>query len=363
MVSLLVMQKLLVALVVMVCIFIVPVSVGAAGLVPACGGAGEPPCQACHVVVLVNNVVGWLVMILGVIAAILIVVAGARLVTSAGNSSAKEEAKSSMTNLLIGYLIVLAAWLVLDYGLRALLLQDGTYSFGVWNQISCVDQPLARSITVTQDAIEYLSLEEGLGGVQGWVPAGSTAGGSSAPAGSYNAACRLLPGPPGVNEYDCSAQEAQCRAAPGTPTLNAAGSAVLCAPRQVSGGGTGGSLPQCTNTYCSVPALRAAGMTITQANVMSCIAMTESSGNPATPPYNVTHPGSNSSACGLFQIVRTTWNLYNVGGSCSDHATSCQNASCNTRVAVNIVRRNGYNDWTCANCNSRAMQCITRYGG
>jgi hypothetical protein len=122
-------------------------------------------------------------------------------------------------------------------------------------------------------------------------------------------------------------------------------------------------LPQCTNSACSVQALMAAGMTSTEANVMSCIAMTESSGNPSTPPYNQTHPGSNSSACGTFQIVRTTWNSFNPGGSCSDHASSCQNAQCNMAVATRLVKANGFRDWTCANCNSKAISCISRYGG
>ena len=109
MVSLGVMQKYLVALGVMAFLFVLPMVSIAADLVPECGGENQPACQACYAVELVNNVVSWLVMILGVIAAILIVVAGARLVTSGGNASAMEAAKSSMSNLIIGYIIVLSA--------------------------------------------------------------------------------------------------------------------------------------------------------------------------------------------------------------------------------------------------------------
>jgi hypothetical protein len=370
-----VMPKLLVALSVAVFLFVLPMATLAADLVP-CGTADEPAaCQACHVVQLTNNVVSWIVMILGIIAAILIVVAGARLVTSGGNVSAKEAAKSSMTNLLIGYLIVLSAWLVLDFGLKALLIEDG--SFGVWNEVSCVAQPLARNVPVTQQEVMYIPIDSNFGNLPGWtyVPgraAGGTGGGGSdsgqtggGTVGTWTASCTRLSGPAAeVTQFNCAAQQAQCTSQSGIPTLNTARNVVICTPRQVviSGGG-GGSLPQCTNQYCSVQALMRAGMTSRQANVMSCIAITESSGNPNTPPYNVTNPGSNSSACGLFQIVRTTWNLYNVGGSCSDHRSSCQNAVCNTRVAVNIVQRNGFNDWICRNCNEKAIQCVIRYGG
>ncbi len=192
-------------------------------------------------------------MILGVIAAILIIVAGARLVTSAGNTSAKESAKKLMTNLIIGYLIVLAAWLVLDYGLRALLLQDGTYDFGVWNQISCVDQPVASYNAVSQETVVYLPIEQSLSGLAGWVPvgggvAGGTGGGGSdsgqaggGTPGTYTSPCTpITAGPSGQTAYSCVTQQSQCTAAGGTPTLNATRSAVICTPRQVIGGGGGG---------------------------------------------------------------------------------------------------------------------------
>ncbi len=131
---------------------------------------------------------------------------------------------------------------------------------------------------------------------------------------------------------------------------------VTCNPRQVVvNGGTGGSLPQCTNSACSVAVLRAAGLTSSQANVMSCIAMTESTGNP-----NARARGS--TACGTFQITRGTWNDYNPGGSCSSHQNSCTNASCNIRTMVNIVRSRLYGAWTCPGCNPKAVQCIARYG-
>ncbi len=117
-----------------------PYVIIAAGLVP-CGGAGEDPCQACHVVVLINTVVGWLVGVLGTVAAIMIIVSGLRLVTSSGDVSAKTDAKKKITNLLIGYAIVLAGWLLVDTGLK-MLLKDSSY--GVWNTISCVAQPTAQ---------------------------------------------------------------------------------------------------------------------------------------------------------------------------------------------------------------------------
>ncbi len=116
-----------------------PSLVLAVGLVP-CGGAGEELCQTCHVVILVNTLMTWLVEVLGIITAILIVVFGLRLATSSGNASATTEAKNKISTLLIGYMIVLAGWLLVDTGLK-LLLSDANYGF--WNSIQCVEQPTA----------------------------------------------------------------------------------------------------------------------------------------------------------------------------------------------------------------------------
>lgn len=243
MVSLLVMQKLLVAVAVMAYLFVVPFTVSAATLVP-CGGPGEDPCQTCHVVSLVNNVVAWLVMILGTIAAILIIVAGVRLVTSGGNTSAIEQAKSSMTNLIIGYLIVLSAWLVLDYGLKALLVQDGANSFGVWNTISCTAQPIANRVDVTQQKVVYIPIGAGLSNIPGWtyVSRGGSGGGGgdmgqAGNAGVWTAPCSTVAaGPTGQTAYSCVTQQAQCTAEGGIVTLNAARNVVTCNPRAVVGG-------------------------------------------------------------------------------------------------------------------------------
>jgi hypothetical protein len=116
-----------------------------------------------------------------------------------------------------------------------------------------------------------------------------------------------------------------------------------------------------SNSACGPQFLQAMGFNSTQANVMSCIAATESSGIAATPPYNTTHPGSNSTACGTFQITKTTWNAA-ASGACSSFS-NCQNATCNMQVARTLVSKSGYSSWTCAGCNNLAATCIQQYGG
>ena len=113
----------------------------AAGMVP-CGGAGEATCQSCHVLQLIQIVVNWLVAILTIITSLIIAFAGLRLVTSFGNASAMQQAKSLISNGIIGFMIVLAGWLLIDLVLKSLV-NDQVY--GVWNELQCVDQPVSRT--------------------------------------------------------------------------------------------------------------------------------------------------------------------------------------------------------------------------
>lgn len=89
-----------------------PMVVGAqdTGLVTCVG----PDCNWCSLMSLVNNVVEWLIIFLSVIAVIVLVIAGFKLVTSAGNTEAWSSAKSMFTNVILGIIIVLAAWLAID---------------------------------------------------------------------------------------------------------------------------------------------------------------------------------------------------------------------------------------------------------
>lgn len=118
---------------------VLPVWVYSAGLVP-CGGPEEPPCQTCHVVDLMGNIINWLIIILGFLAGLVIIYAGIRLVVSAGNTSAMEQAKKILTNMIIGYAIVLSAWLIIDYGIK-MLVDQSEGKFGPWNVIECQEQP------------------------------------------------------------------------------------------------------------------------------------------------------------------------------------------------------------------------------
>ena len=88
----------------------------AAGIIPCQGDA----CQLCSVIQLGQNVINFL-MVLGVAVGVLMIsIGGIQLVLSQGNESAKEKAKSRVWNVVIGFVIILTAYLIVNTVLTAL---------------------------------------------------------------------------------------------------------------------------------------------------------------------------------------------------------------------------------------------------
>jgi hypothetical protein len=124
------------------CIILLPdLAQAQVGLVPTdlCDG---PTCSACHIVELINRLIKWLIGIVILLFAVLAVWAGFGLVTSGGNPSALSDAKSRFTNAFIGFLIVLAAWLLVDTLMRGIVSgTDGNIKgYGPWSQVQCFSQ-------------------------------------------------------------------------------------------------------------------------------------------------------------------------------------------------------------------------------
>ena len=133
---------------------------GAGGLVP-CSGAS---CSACDVIDLANNIIGFLIGLVALIFSVLAIVAGLRLVTSGGNTSAKEAAKNSLSNALIGFVIVLAAWAAVDTMMRVLVGDNGQIGgYGPWSEIQCSSQVAPGKVSLGG----FSNLEPPVGGVRG----------------------------------------------------------------------------------------------------------------------------------------------------------------------------------------------------
>ncbi len=121
----------------------VPDSAAAQGLVPVMC-QNPQTCGTCEFVELINNVISFLITFASIAATLLIVYGGFRLVTSGGNVNTRKEATNILTNVIIGYVILLAAFLIINT-ILGVLLPGGSRVLG-WQHIECLypTQPVAR---------------------------------------------------------------------------------------------------------------------------------------------------------------------------------------------------------------------------
>lgn len=126
-----------------------------AGLVPDCP-LNDPGCSntyapdnygTCEVVLLVNNIIGFSLGLVALLATITLVVSGYRLVMSQGNPGEMQRAKEALSNILIGLVIVLSAFLVINTVLSVLV--GDNPSIKNWNNIQCSYANKAGTATST----------------------------------------------------------------------------------------------------------------------------------------------------------------------------------------------------------------------
>lgn len=102
-----------------------PLSAEAVGVIP-CGrsygpAAEQVPCTVCHIVVAGNNVIKWGVGIMGTIAITVLFAMAVLYVVSAGDEGMIRTAKGGMWAALIGFAVMLSAWLIVNTVLSILV--------------------------------------------------------------------------------------------------------------------------------------------------------------------------------------------------------------------------------------------------
>ena len=102
----------------------------AANLV-TCHAAGT--CSFCSLMAMINGIVEWLIIILTLFSVLIIAYAGFLLVFSRGDRSALETGKKLFFNSIIGILIMLAGWTIVDTTIK--LTAGG--NLGMWNEVQC----------------------------------------------------------------------------------------------------------------------------------------------------------------------------------------------------------------------------------
>ena len=91
------------------------------------------PCGAGGALQFVQNVMNALVSFGILICVLVVVFAGFLWILTPTNPESHSQAKKVLTNAVIGFIIILSAWLVVDFVMK--LLYDGESTFGPWNEI------------------------------------------------------------------------------------------------------------------------------------------------------------------------------------------------------------------------------------
>ncbi len=187
-------------------------------------GCSGPDCTSCNVVDMLNGFIKWIIGFMFLLCAVLMTVAGVRLVTSGGNSHTLDEAKGMLSNAIIGMIIILAAWLMVDTVMRALVGPDGKISNGgdvsgwlYWSEVQCqvVNEP-----TYDPKNTLDLSFNEVMQGVGSWMYSG---------VGVMVSPCTVNGYSGGAAVYTCANQSNQCtQNGGGVPVTASDGHSITC---------------------------------------------------------------------------------------------------------------------------------------
>jgi len=117
----------------------------------------ENECTICDLQILAQNLINWFVAFAVLLAALLFVNAGVLYITSPGNTANVAKGHQILTKTLIGLIVVLAAWLLIDVVMKTALPNSGQLKeasggyYGPWNEVLCPSDPgafAARGTTV-----------------------------------------------------------------------------------------------------------------------------------------------------------------------------------------------------------------------
>jgi hypothetical protein len=93
------------------------------GLV-TCQGTEDSPCNFCSFASTVVNVVDFVTVLLIIVAVVILAVTGIQIAASAGSVDAKQILKERITNIIIGFLLIIASWAIIDTVMKSLVAPD-----------------------------------------------------------------------------------------------------------------------------------------------------------------------------------------------------------------------------------------------
>lgn len=104
-----------------------------------CQGSYTDPCSICHLLEMLNRIMRFVLVTMVSVFFILVAFAGFRLATGVGNPDVTKLIGTVLRNGVIGFVIMLSAWLIVDTILK--IMMDESESIGMWNEVLCESQP------------------------------------------------------------------------------------------------------------------------------------------------------------------------------------------------------------------------------
>jgi len=141
------MKKLIIIFLLLV--LFIPVITKAAGLVPCGRSVDDPetpninesqPCTACDLLVLFQNVLKFALEIAFLIVVGFIIYGGFRWIFSSGNETNIKAGQQTITSALIGLIIILCAWLIINTVFWLVAKLGGQDYTGTWWHLECTEQ-------------------------------------------------------------------------------------------------------------------------------------------------------------------------------------------------------------------------------
>lgn len=127
-----------VSIAILLLLAVVALPANAGGLVP-CGGPGEKLCELCDFFKLGKNIINFLLEDVALpVATVMFAAGGVMLAISGGSPKRQELGKKILTSAVVGLIIVLASWLIINTVIN--LLAGGEQPAGFpwpWHEIQC----------------------------------------------------------------------------------------------------------------------------------------------------------------------------------------------------------------------------------
>ncbi len=111
---------------------------GTGGGTPATACNKIGPCNFCDALIATQNVIMFLFEIAIPIAVAMIAYGAIRMMISAGSEEQVRNARHIMTSAVIGLVIALSAWVIVNTVVHVLARNVGDIDFRIWNRISCL---------------------------------------------------------------------------------------------------------------------------------------------------------------------------------------------------------------------------------